>query len=292
MASWKDMLLRSGVPLENVVTDMLSAYEIWPYEYEYERPDRSGIVTNFSIDVLVPHSAAAPPVAFDFLCECKYARPGTDWVFFRDEQLTPGGPDPQSPSASVTVQANEAKAGGHPNTNDIRAYLTALPHGRYGVEMTDDKNDKVRVKDSLYQLAYAVAHRSMEMFVAYRDLPQTSGAVPYFYAVAPFVVTTAELRLMQPAVTIDAIRDAKDIDAVSEKVDVVIVQRQAEPALLRYERSLYHERLDELYPGWREADWDRPKAPWPQRDFIVCHVSKLQEIAGELRQLFWSLETY
>src|SRR4051812_48864672 len=86
---WKDYLLQSSLPLEQIVSEKLDSNQ-WHIdgEFPYVRPNEQDINTEFSVDLrafALAESIESGDIdtyaSLDLLIECKYNYPGTRWVF-------------------------------------------------------------------------------------------------------------------------------------------------------------------------------------------------------------------
>ena len=78
---WKDLLLRSGLPLEHDVADLLEKHKIYSYgEYSYSRINENGQQLEHSVDIDAEIRLAGAPLYF--LIECKYRDPQKMWFFY------------------------------------------------------------------------------------------------------------------------------------------------------------------------------------------------------------------
>ena len=82
---WKDLLLKSSLPLEHVVASKLAELD-WLVrgQYSYERKNESGLSVDFSADLqaIKEYTTDSHWIAsLEVLIECKYASPGIRWIF-------------------------------------------------------------------------------------------------------------------------------------------------------------------------------------------------------------------
>ena len=83
---WKNALLKTSLPLEYVVAEQLNDLGFGIQgEYHYLRPNESGILTEFSIDIWAVNHLFKKNRriwgALNYLIECKYCYPGIKWLF-------------------------------------------------------------------------------------------------------------------------------------------------------------------------------------------------------------------
>src|SRR5437773_1986873 len=85
---WKDALLKSSLPLEQLVSETLESngFTIGG-EYSYVRPNEHNARTEFSIDlhtddtVMRKSEKVEIEARLNLLVECKYCSPGVKWIF-------------------------------------------------------------------------------------------------------------------------------------------------------------------------------------------------------------------
>ena len=87
-SKWKDYLLKSSLPLEQLVAEKLEKSGVYiAGEYPYIRTNDQNISTEFSVDLhafeLLAYSHQKDQYwgNLNFLIECKYNYPGVKWVF-------------------------------------------------------------------------------------------------------------------------------------------------------------------------------------------------------------------
>src|SRR5229473_4520754 len=85
-SNWKENLLKSSLPLEQLVAEELEKNTFYiAGEYSYTRKNEHEINTEFSIDLLSHKSNLVEKSQFgdilNILIECKYTYPTTKWVF-------------------------------------------------------------------------------------------------------------------------------------------------------------------------------------------------------------------
>ena len=86
---WKDSLLKSGLPLEYLIIDMLHRHNIIvDGEYTFIRPNEHGINTEFSTDISASKQIIKSKddkeqwCMIHFLIECKFRHKNIQWIFF------------------------------------------------------------------------------------------------------------------------------------------------------------------------------------------------------------------
>lgn len=80
---WKENLLKSSLPLEQLVSEKLENKNLYiSGEYPYIKPNEQDINTEFSIDLHAYETIRnAYTMRLHLLIECKYNYPGVKWVF-------------------------------------------------------------------------------------------------------------------------------------------------------------------------------------------------------------------
>ena len=80
---WKDILLKSSLPLEHLVSTLLEKHNIDSYgEFSYMRKNEKGYLSEHSIDIDATFSFDTQFFSpLNFLIECKYCHQSVKWLF-------------------------------------------------------------------------------------------------------------------------------------------------------------------------------------------------------------------
>jgi hypothetical protein len=229
--SWKDALLRSGVPLEADVKRYLEKRGcIVNFEFSYLKPDEHEVERQFSCDI---DAAYVRPAHFiSLLVECKYRHQGVQWVFVPRDY---GGPDEFDPNLFM-----------HPFDHFVSAEFPfsglfprrLAPCCSKGIEITNDGANEKSIDQALAQLAFAFAPKVAD--ACEHQVMRLLGGEIIFYHV-PVIVTTAELFRLKDEVSIETIRAAKSLEGVATKHDCLVHSYTAGIELRRYSEKAMEE---------------------------------------------------
>ena len=236
--SWKDFLLRSGIPLENDVSRFLDSRDCIPsFEYSYLRKDEYGIEKEFSYDIDAAY--IKKNWFFDLMIECKYRHESTNWVFI---PASYGGPGESYPNDFL-----------HPFSHFISEsfpYEENFPESfaplcSKGIEITKSGDNEKSITQAATQLAYAYA-------------PKLTSAIEhqvgkllvhdFIFFHVPVIVTTAKLRRLNDDVDISSVKNAKELDEVSSAENSLIMKYTMGDHLQNYNlnhlRSFFESRSE------------------------------------------------
>lgn len=275
--NWKDFLLKSSLPLEQIVSEKLENNGLYvEVEYPYFRPNEHNINTEFSVDLFA--SASLEPdknykdtevnfikdSALQLLVECKYNSPGTKWVF-----------------SSVSKDGDNFTSGVSYISNQVIGRLPRdLEHPicKRGIVLTNNGADPNSITHGLNQLRYAMPNliRSGLGVGDGKDKP------PYFMSL--LLVTTADLYILKSGQNLETYQIAQSLENVAEQSDIVIVKHALGPHLQAYFEHQLSPRNDPLglrnpeqQPQWRVKDL-LPDAI----EVIVVHLDAFEAIVNFL----------
>ena len=242
--SWKEPLLKTSLPLEHEVTEVLQRrgfHVLGPFSYP--RANESGVQTEFSVDVqalTTVRRSSELAMGLELLAECKYSSPGTDWVFapLPESSLT------RATAVDLLQQATTVQA----DPRLLRS-LDASVHvcGR-GVVVHNGEAAETIIQRGLTQLRYAIPHFAATIFENQHTIVPDTGR-PVILVKA--LITSATLRVLNRGVGVDACQGAETLDDVSCTVDSLIVQQEPGPLLRQHARDVARELLRD-HPRWAE----------------------------------------
>lgn len=228
---WKDYLLKSGIPLEYEVKELLDKRGcITHFEQSYLRPDKNNIINEFSFDI---GAAYKPDLAFfDLLIECKYRHPSTNWIFLPD-YTTPIGE--MTTSSFMHVNDHFTQETKHPFW--LYQTLSIANNCSKGIELTSDGQNPKTITQATSQLAYALAEAITEgMYNQYSGEAATTEQI--FYHI-PIIVTTANLYRLDQDINMTTIQKSKDIEEVSTKQDYLMLQYHIGKDLEKHNKQVF-----------------------------------------------------
>lgn len=189
--SWKDFLLKSGLPLEFEVMRYLENKKcIGGYEQSYIRESESNLEKEFSYDIDTSYIKDTHYV--DLMVECKYRHESTKWVF-----------TPESYNSYSDIQFASFL---HPNDYFIKKErrdfvrefpIELAPLASKGIEITSSGQNPKTIDQAFAQLSYGMmAHIISAIQTQLLNRSQNDLGITTFYTV-PIVVTTAKLFRMK-----------------------------------------------------------------------------------------------
>ena len=150
----KDALLRSGLPLENVVARLLkdAGCDVWG-EFAYVRTNENGVQTEFSVDThavgFLQDRRHGLWATLELLVECKYCYPGSSWVFVRHQSDT-------SLTSDVTTCVQSVCVRQLADLTPLSDAQGKIPRCTKGIVLHDNGPDTKTVYEGLSQLRYAM----------------------------------------------------------------------------------------------------------------------------------------
>ncbi len=234
---WKDYLLKSGLPLEYEVREILDARKCQThFEQSYLRPDENNIINAFSYDI---GSAYIPELNyFDMLIECKYRDPSTNWIFLPDYTTALGE---LTSTSFVHVNDHFTQEYKHPfRFNEIPSIA---PVCSKGIEITTDGQNPKSISQAVAQLSYAMAETIVEGMTAQISAEKTGITEQIFYHI-PIIVTTANLYRLKENINIDTIRKTDKLEDISTKEDYLILKTPNGKDLQRHSLNVFTEFIN------------------------------------------------
>jgi hypothetical protein len=241
---WKDYLLKSSLPLEQVVRRELAGAGVTGLSaFSYLRPNEQGIVAEFSVDVwgtLLIGGKQGYWGALDALVECKYNYPGVRWVFRPHDKgslVITGCVSVGDELTSVRVKSS---------AKSLYSLEQTLSCCARGVEIHSSGCDGNSIQRGLSQLRYAMLNM---IAMSLRNQVQTwHDEDLYIQFVVPIFVTTADLWVLRPEVSIDDIQAAQELDEVAVEVPALVHYEKKTPDLEVYAAGIEDE-LVKRYPA-------------------------------------------
>lgn len=217
---WKDYLLKSGLPLEHLVSERLEAQEFYICgEYRYTRPGAKESPTEFSVDLhaflFLRDSPESHWGKSNLLVECKYHHPGVRWIFAPDTRgslyIFTGGCISRFEDLTTYRIKNTAPLAKPDRELDICTRGVAL-HGT-GCESKP-------IDEGLYQLRYAIPSFIAE--AVREQIAETNEEDLHIAFLCPLLVTTASLHVLNEGMTLEAYQQAGSFDDISAEVDALV----------------------------------------------------------------------
>jgi hypothetical protein len=236
----KDYFLSSGLPLEYSVRQTLEDLDVWEArEYKYERVNEAGIPTLFSVDVHATKSWYGPKetdnpyhVYLELFVECKYRHDGIEWVFTPDE-FDSNELGPQFSEIFIILDSLTAEY--KIDRSELDSFSQFYDLCGKGIELSGAGSNPKSITQSIQQLRFAIADQVADA-LEHQVYPLLGPIEPLFIFV-PIVVTTAKLRRMNPGITIEDIKNASELEDISEQKDLLILHERPDNELSKHTKK-------------------------------------------------------
>jgi hypothetical protein len=222
--SWKDGLLRSSLPLEQLVAEVLAKRKFYVCgEYSYLRKNENGIETEFSVDLeafeLLPEKGGSWG-NLRLLVECKYNYPSVRWVFashVNPENLVGGVIRCFDHLCTQTIDDERLV----PFDHDLEYCVT-------GVELHENGEvNRQSITRATHQLRYAIlASVLREAEIQIEEWNDVDLAAALY---CPIIVTTSQLYVLNTGITLEMFQNANDIDEIATGVDSLVISKENGP---------------------------------------------------------------
>ncbi len=229
---WKDNLLKSSLPLEQLVSEKLENKNLYiAGEYSYIKPNEQDINTEFSIDLHAYETIKNTyTTRLNLLIECKYNYPGIKWVFSPHVQTS------YIPKFLYVLQNQEKYS-----LYQLRA---DLPICTRGIELNNSGFDPNTISRGLNQLRYGMPNLILQE--ALNIQKKRNPVKPHLSYICLILVTTANLYILKSNQGLDTYQSAKSLTEVAHEVKALIVAQELGPHLQKYCRSLLNASIKTL----------------------------------------------
>lgn len=225
---WKDYLLKSGLPLEFEVKKVLDKLGFCSKsEFAYLRENENNILTEFSYDL--DSEILIKEHCFELLIECKYRDESTNWLFLPEDYN----------ESTRGIGSTDFR-----NTNDffypkdyndkVFKYLNLIkisPLCSKGIEICSTGPNPKTIDQAISQISYAVVDK---VILAMEKQLKGNQEELFIYHHVPVIVTTANLFRLNANVTIESIKGANNIQELSSKHDVLLIEPTISLDLKKY----------------------------------------------------------
>ncbi len=240
--AWKEYLLKSSLPLEQIVTEKVEDKAFYVHgEYPYIRPNEKEDETEFSVDLhartgyanYTSQTSEKYQYSLNLLLECKYSYPGIKWIF---------SPNPSFFSNSRHIYALIDK-------QEFRQYKhsISLPVCTKGVGLYSNGFDPHNISRGLNQLRYAMPNLILQELI-YTQYPEDEVEHRQSF-ICLILVTTAQLYVLKTRQDLDAYHSAGSITDIAEQVSSLIVKQDKSPDLQLYSQIVMKPLVNLLMEG-------------------------------------------
>lgn len=288
---WKEHLLKSSLPLEQIVAEKVSSKGfLIGGEFAYLRNNEQDNSVEFSVDLRASKSTQVREdieiwSTLELLIECKYASPNVDWVFATYPKIEP-----------LTVNCI--------HNYDLLSSFWGIgmsllveieKDAKYavnGLALADKFFDNKRIKHGLSQLRFAIP--SFLEKIASEDLLSSSDEENPIRLVAPMLVTNAPLRLLRDNVSFEDIRNANSLDDISDIHSVLYHYQQTGPELVRTVKKISEYIQGNLDDGKRNIQFSsayiNSELNSSLETIAVVHLDYLDEYIDKLKKAAASIK--
>lgn len=221
--NWKETLLKSGLPLESSVRNIIKKLNIAePLEYNFLRKNIEGNTNNFSIDILARKVVIQEKETFNgyeinYLIECKYCSKDSNWIFM---------PHPESyADCNFSLYIDFCDTKEEINDKYFDSLYDDIEIVGKGTSLRNKNSDPTQIKEAYNQLSYAYLYRLI-------DKLRWGNTNTYF--MVPIIVTTANLLRLKEEITVEEIEKAKDIEDICTKHDILFMHSDPDELMKKY----------------------------------------------------------
>lgn len=220
-SKWKDHLLKSGLPLEYEVKQLLDKKGcVSTMEYSYLRQNQQNSSVEFSYDI--DSSYIKRGYFLDLMIECKYRHESTKWFFLPEEY---GGMDEIEPTSFLNPNDHFTEKNKFPFKSSIPEFpLTLGPLCSKGVELTSDGQNPKTISQSIAQLSFAMGDKIFSGMRHQVDPVLKTHFGETIFCNVPIIVTTANLFRVNSNTSIDQIKSADKVEDISTQEDILIIK--------------------------------------------------------------------
>lgn len=235
-AKWKDLLLKSSLPLEHSVAEELARQKwyVWG-QYAYARDNETGVSVDFSVDLEASKeysNKSGIHSNLQILIECKYASPGVKWVFLpypSTAQLFSG-------AVRILDQAANKRV---TDRNSFESVEDGLEYCIRGISIFDSGFDENAIHRGAHQLRYAMPRLVAQTLSSQAtDLHDEDITIGFGCAI---LVTTAPLFTLNEGLSLEDIYSATHIEEVITEQEALILWDSRAPDRTNYTHKMYRE---------------------------------------------------
>ena len=214
--SWKDALLKSGLPLEHSVANILEEEGMdQPSTFRYRRSNEDGVLKTFSVDVHAKKDFEVPEgLSLELLIECKHRTPGTKWFFMPESIASKQRP----PFSQLFYSTSEICPDWQLNRDIVEDFEDEYEVCGRGTEIYGNGQvNRKSIPTALNQVRYAFSRKvaqtiNLEVF-HYKNTDAESSMT----VLVPIVVTNSNLWRVKPGMDTTAIRQADEPEDIAEE---------------------------------------------------------------------------
>jgi hypothetical protein len=275
---WKDVLLRSGVPLEFEVAQVLAerGFEV-DADFPYMRRDVEG-EKEHSIDILatkfMDFGKERVSGSINLLIECKYRSPEKMLLLFEAPYSDNGWM-----AGRGTVHAYDEFVPYRLKGDCFQDFENGYDVVYKGVELHATDAVERDFKRSVEQLRYAAPVALRRMFdMTFFSHPADNGT--WFFA--KMIVTNAKLMLVKREVDVDKVQAASSLGDVAEEIGAAVLYSEYGPDYERHFRGVFEDVKEVMHERARDVA-KYIKGEGKHLDAINRPTRKVREICNARR---------
>lgn len=234
--NWKYQLLKSSLPIEHIVSSMLSELNFYSWgEFAYNRIDEQGNEKEFTVDLncfyeLAPEDNHAG--LLNLLIECKYSSEEIKWIFL---------PQPiKSEVAGSCIGFHDGLTGKFlSDKRQIYNFDSSFSDCIRGIALKNGSFDPTPISKATNQLRYTLPNLLANNLEDLLSASHSEDLNILFYA--GIVVTNAPLYVLKRGLNIEDFKSANDLAQVADLVNAVKIIRDSTP--LNNHQSKYLSRM-------------------------------------------------
>lgn len=226
--SWKKALLKSSLPLELLVGEILYKNSVNVNgEYTYLRMNEQGANTEFSIDLWgnkLFNNDGVNWLNLNFLVECKYNSPGIRWLFApytNNEDIYAG-------VLSVFQDLCTKRIDDDPLYDLDQDLFYCFK----GIELHSDNANPNSIIRGLSQLRYGIPHQVKRIII--KQLLTKHDDDLIIEVICPILITTSELYVIKTGLDLNCYQNANELEEIATKVESLVCYQPIGSHLLDY----------------------------------------------------------
>lgn len=286
-SKWKDFVLRTGLPLEYEVSEILRSLGFEPRgEYPFIRENENKIECEFSVDLwadkTIKPNKGSSSLQASCLVECKYSHQGVNWLFIPNNTAT------VNPIIKV-IDHNTEHINEFYDFDDNFICKEKIRSCSKGIEILPKDASEFIIKKGINQLKYALPNfASLYLDVHYNVDPKSIAAI------LPILVTTADIFVLHEDVKTKDILRASSLDNIAKKVNLIRYSSFDNPLLDNYSQyvlskflsknveflDIYIANYENIFPDNYESGSHYLQRFFKEisREIIVCNKDYLQQV--------------
>ena len=225
---WKDLLLKSGLPLEFEVKERFikKGCTVWD-EFIYTREDEERKEKEFSYDLDVNFWNGC---SVDLMVECKYKVKDSNWFFLPDYYAYQEDiyPDDVFYIGDYFVHERFRFSRVEQSGKEFIGPLCLK-----GIEILDNDYLEINIRKAINQVSYAFIDKFIE---AIDEQLHTETFYDLAFIKVPLIITNAKLNLINKEVTIKSIKNATKIEDVATQYNFLIHRNRISKDLKEHNR--------------------------------------------------------